>query len=412
MLGRFSLYGFLKNQKYYEPFMILLFLERGFSFTQIGILVAFREICINLFEVPSGTLADMYGRRRCMMMSFASYIISFALFGFVRTYICFFAAMFFFSIGEAFRTGTHKAMIFTWLRLQGRLDEKTRVYGYTRSWSKLGSAFSVIVATLFVIFTESYSSVFYLSIVPYVLGLINFIYYPIELEGTVQKEAVACDLFHNLWTTLRTFKIRHLRLLIAESMAFEGVFNAAKDYLQPVIKSMALALPLLVYMENTRRNAIIVGIVYFALHLLSAWASRNSHRITRYAGGEERGAYFIWKGAFFVYLLLAVALYLKCYNIAVVVFVMLYVMQNLWRPILISRFDEYATETRGATVLSIESQAKSVSTMVAAPLLGIAVDFVNLHGFGGEFWPAGAAGAVIALIIPVFITFHKNNDRR
>jgi len=96
MLARFSIYGFLKNQRYYEPFIILLFLERGFSFTQIGFLVAFREICINIFEVPSGAMADMYGRRRCMMISFTSYIISFALFGFVQTYAHFFAAMFFF----------------------------------------------------------------------------------------------------------------------------------------------------------------------------------------------------------------------------------------------------------------------------------------------------------------------------
>ena len=408
MLARFSIYGFLKNQRYYEPFIILLFLERGFSFTQIGFLVAFREICINIFEVPSGAMADMYGRRRCMMISFTSYIISFALFGFVQTYAHFFAAMFFFAIGDAFRTGTHKAMIFTWLRLQNRLNEKTRVYGYTRSWSKLGSAFSVIIATLFVIFTESYSSVFYLSIVPYVLGLVNFMYYPVELEGQVRKEAALRDVLDNLRTTLRTsMRVRHLRRLIAESMAFEGVFNAAKDYLQPVIKSMALALPLFVYMENTRRSTIIVGMVYFALHLLSAWASRKSHIITQWTGGEEQGASFIWKGVLFVYLVLAVVLYLKWYYVAIAGFVALYVMQNFWRPILISRFDEYATETRGATVLSIESQAKSISTIIVAPFLGIAVDFVTRHGFGGEFWPVGAVGAAIAFIILATVNLHR-----
>ncbi|MBW2631535.1 MAG: MFS transporter [Deltaproteobacteria bacterium] len=408
MLARFSIYGFLKNQRYYEPFIILLFLERGFSFTQIGFLVAFREICINVFEVPSGAMADMYGRRRCMMMSFTAYIISFALFGFVRIYMHFFAAMFFFAIGEAFRTGTHKAMIFTWLRLQGRTDEKTRVYGYTRSWSKLGSAFSIIIATLFVIFTESYSSVFYLSIVPYVLGLVNFMYYPIELEGHVRKGAALRDVLDNLRTTLHTsMRVRHLRRLIVESMAFEGVFNAAKDYLQPVIRSMALALPLFVYMENTRRSAIVVGMVYFALHLLSAWASRKSHRITQCAGGEEQGASLIWKGVLFIYLLLAAVLYLKWYYMAIAGFVALYVMQNLWRPILISRFDEYATEERGATVLSIESQAKSVSTILVAPLLGIAVDYVNMHGLGGAFWPVGAVGAVIAFIILTTVNLQR-----
>jgi len=350
----------------------------------------------------------MYGRRRCMMISFTSYIISFALFGFVQTYAHFFAAMFFFAIGDAFRTGTHKAMIFTWLRLQNRLNEKTRVYGYTRSWSKLGSAFSVIIATLFVIFTESYSSVFYLSIVPYVLGLVNFMYYPVELEGQVRKEAALRDVLDNLRTTLRTsMRVRHLRRLIAESMAFEGVFNAAKDYLQPVIKSMALALPLFVYMENTRRSTIIVGMVYFALHLLSAWASRKSHIITQWTGGEEQGASFIWKGVLFVYLVLAVVLYLKWYYVAIAGFVVLYVMQNFWRPILISRFDEYATETCGATVLSIESQAKSISTIIVAPFLGIAVDFVTTHGFGGEFWPVGAVGAAIAFIILATVNLHR-----
>jgi len=400
MLARFSLYGFLKNQRYYEPFIILLFLERGFSFTQIGLLVAFREICINIFEVPSGVLADMYGRRRCMMLSFTAYIISFALFGSARIYMYFFAAMFFFAIGEAFRTGTHKAMIFAWLRLQGRLDEKTRVYGYTRSWSKLGSAFSIIIATLFVILTESYSSVFYLSIAPYVIGLVNFSYYPIELEGSVRKKAVLHNVLGNMRVTLRTcLKTRHLRRLIAESMAFEGVFNAAKDYLQPVIKSMALALPLFVYMENTRRSSIIVGMVYFALHLLSAWASRKSHTVTQGAGGEKQGAFLIWKAALCIYLLLAVVLYLKWYYMAIAGFVALYLMQNLWRPILISRFDEYATEARGATVLSIESQAKSFSTILVAPILGIAVDFVSMRGFGGEFWPLGAVGTVTALVV-------------
>ncbi|MFQ5651939.1 MAG: hypothetical protein ACE5IY_18545 [bacterium] len=54
MIFHFSLYGFLKNQKYFEPFLILAFLEKGLSFTLIGMLIGFRGICINLLEIPSG----------------------------------------------------------------------------------------------------------------------------------------------------------------------------------------------------------------------------------------------------------------------------------------------------------------------------------------------------------------------
>ena len=78
MLFRFSLYGFLKNQRYFDPFLILVFREKGLSFFQIGILIGFREVCTNLFEIPSGALADLYGRRRAMIFSFCAYIVSFA----------------------------------------------------------------------------------------------------------------------------------------------------------------------------------------------------------------------------------------------------------------------------------------------------------------------------------------------
>ena len=72
MMFRFSLYGFLKNQQYYEPFIILALLEKGQSFTSIGLLVGIRELAITLLEIPSGALADLYGRRRSMVLSFLS----------------------------------------------------------------------------------------------------------------------------------------------------------------------------------------------------------------------------------------------------------------------------------------------------------------------------------------------------
>ncbi|MBT4735493.1 MAG: MFS transporter, partial [Candidatus Marinimicrobia bacterium] len=94
MLFRFSLYGFLKNQRYFEPFLMLAFVEKGLSFLQIGVLFAFREVCVNLFEIPSGAVADLYGRRRAMVVSFAAYIVSLATFAMSTNVAWLFAAMF------------------------------------------------------------------------------------------------------------------------------------------------------------------------------------------------------------------------------------------------------------------------------------------------------------------------------
>jgi hypothetical protein len=184
-------------------------------------------------------------------------------------------------------------------------------------------------------------------------------------------------------------------------MSFEGVFKAAADYLQPVIKNAALLIPVLVAWEETRRSAVLVGIVYLVLYLLSAVASRNSHRLTCHAGGEEGSSRLLWRVVFVLYLGLVPLLYFEYYYAAIIGFVVLYILQNFWRPILICRFDAFATESAGATVLSIESQAKSLSTMIVAPVLGVLVDWVGIRGLGGEFWPVGAVAAVVALMILV-----------
>ena len=143
----------------------------------------------------------------------------------------------------------------------------------------------------------------------------------------------------------------------------------------------------------------MIGVVYLILYLASAYASRKSHKLVEYAKGEESGSRFLWFIALVVYIAMIPLLFFEYYPVAIVAFIALYIIQNFWRPVLISRFDAHATEVSGATVLSIESQAKSLSTMIIAPVLGLTVDYVLAHGLGGEFWPIGIIAAFIALLV-------------
>ena len=416
MLGRFSLYGFLKSQQYHEPFLILAFRQMGLSFFLIGILVAFREVVVNLMEIPSGAVADLFGRRKSMILSSVCYIVSFIVFGVagltaangtistVTILPLLFAAMGLFAIGDAFRTGTHKAMIFAWLRLEGREDERTKVYGYTRSWSKLGSAVSVILAAVFVFATGNYVFVFFFSIIPYVLGIVNFMGYPREIDGNVKKSGSAGDVMRHLTEAL-TVSVRQasLRRLVLESMGFEGFFKATKDYLQPILKAAALPLTAALALGNSlsepQQAALLVGPVFLALYLLSALASRKAYVLVDRHGSEDRAARSLWFISLLILVALAPALYAGWFPVVILGFVALYVMQNLWRPVLISRVAAHSDEAKGATILSIESQAKSVATMIIAPGLGYLVDLARVREIGHlPFWPAAVFGAAVALV--------------
>jgi len=400
MLFRFCLYGFLKNQQYYDPFLILAFRQKGLSFAVIGILIAFREICINLLEIPSGAVADVMGRRRSMIASFLAYIGSFVIFGLCGRPWMLFAAMLLFAVGEAFRTGTHKAMIFDWLDRQGRLPEKTFIYGRTRSWAKLGSAASVVIAAALVFCTEQYSAVFLFCLLPYSLAIVNFLGYPAYLDHSHARGKHAGGVLRTLTSALsRSLRCRPLRRLLIESMGYEGLFKSSKDYVQPVIQLACLALPAALALAERQRVAIAVGTVYFLLYLLGSFASRGAGSFARAAGGDHRSARLLWLMNLAVFALMAGGILAGFAPVTIAAFVLLAVLQNLWRPILVGRVASLAEGEQTATVLSIESQAKSLFVAAVAPLLGWSVDLIAARDHNLSFLPIAAMGIAVSALI-------------
>jgi len=423
MLFRFSLYGFLKNQRYFEPFLILALLARGVPFWLLGVLISVREIAINLMEIPSGAVADVLGRRRSMIASFAAYIVSFVLFAFATParlgqagmIAGLFAAMVLFSVGEAFRTGTHKAMIFAWLRRQGRADEKTKVYGFTRSWSQIGSAVCALIAPVLVIVFRDYEVVFLACLVPYALNIVNFLSYPSYLDGDTGRRRNVGEVVATLAAALRrSLRHRPLRRLLAESMGFEGTFKVSKDFLQPVLKTAAVGVlagavaswPWLGRLGDVQRTALLVGLVYAVLHVLSSVASRRADALARRAGSDERGGRWLWTMNLGCFVLLSGSLLLGLAGRpgaalagAVVAFVALFILQNFWRPILIGRVADQSDEKQMATVLSVESQCKSLFAAVLAPALWWTVGRTTEWLGEGEplrFLPVGLLGVAVA----------------
>ncbi|MHC4887521.1 MAG: MFS transporter [Planctomycetota bacterium] len=388
MLTHFCLYGFLKNQKYYEPFFLLALLEKGCSFTLIGFLFAFRALTMNLLEIPSGALADCWGRRRTMVLSMGAYILSFLGFALFTHPGLLFLAMAAFAVGEAFRTGTHKAMIFTWLKEQGRDDEKTAVYGTTRSWSQMGSALSGVIAAAIVIFSQSFAWIFWASVLPYLLGILNLSRYPASLDGepssTVSMRSILDHTRTSLTACLWTLSLRRYLL---RSLTFRGCHETTKDYIQPLLQALALGLPFLAGMQEESRTAVLVGAISVILYLLAALASKRAGWIAERLRGGQAAECSLQRLSALLYLILIPLLFFKLYPGAVIAFVLLVVIQNAWRPIYMGCLDEESDDRMGATLLSIDSQAKSLYIMVAAPLLGMAVDH---HGL----WPVAVLGAV------------------
>ncbi len=381
---KFCLYGFLKNLQFFDPFLVLFFREIGISFFQIGVLYSVREIATNLTEIPTGVIADTIGRRTAMVLAFISYIISFALFYLFPSYYVFLIAMVFFAFGESFRSGTHKAMIMEYLKQNDLSRYKVAYYGHTRSWSQIGSAVMALTAGLLVFFTGDYRSVFLYSIAPYLLGMILILSYPKSLdfsreegeskEKTGKKEGI----LKTLKAFLELFTTKKIRRALLSSSLFGSFFKSVKDYIQPILEGLALTLPLLGILEGTQRVAVVSGLLYFLLYLMTSLAARHSSLISERFSSISRGL----NGTFLVQFVLiggiALSLIAGVTLPAVILFIGLYLLENLRRPLMLGYLSDQIKGSVMATGLSGESQLKTLFVAVFSPLFGIAVDRMGL----------------------------------
>lgn len=394
--AKFCAYGFLKNLKFFDPFLVLFLREKGLSFTDIGLLYAIRETATNLLEIPTGLLADALGRRRTMAVSFLGYIISFLMFTESVGFPTLILAMLFFSVGEAFRTGTHKAMIFEYLRIKGIESYKVHYYGHTRAWSQTGSAISALLAALIVATAASYRSVFIASIIPYLLDLVLILSYPKELDG----ESVALEwkrirqrlagAGRNFW---QTFRDRGRLGAVAAAALYSGYYKALKDYLQPVLKILALSLPLLTSENEFVRTAIVVGTVYSGIYFLTAVASRRAgtfaesrpdlpsalNRATLIGALAGGGA--------------GLALWQGYSSLAVICFIGVYMVENLRKPISVGFVSEQVDSAILTAVLSVQSQLESLLCGLFALVLGILADRLGI----------GLALAILSTMLVLFL---------
>lgn len=392
------MYGFLKNLRFFEPFLLLILLGKGLSYLEIGTLYAAREISINILEIPSGLLADTVGRRLTMVFSLLSYILSFLIFYAVSSYFLLFFAMIAFAFGDAFRTGTHKAMIFDYLHSKGWDSQRTYYYGHTRAWSQWGSALSALVAAVLVFWQGSYKSVFLFTTIPYTLNLFLILSYPKSLDGPHHAdERKISEVFMTVLRSLvSSIKDPRLMRTIANQSLYSGYYKACKDYLQPILKTLALSLPLLLSFGDEKRTALMVGLVYAVLYAATAFVSSRSGAFAKRFKHLSTPLNVTMLLGLALGLFSGLFLHLAWVVVAVVLYLGIYLLENLRKPMGITYVSERMKQDSLASALSVESQAESLVTAGIALLLGL---FSTLFGVGMGILIVSAICILLALLV-------------
>lgn len=400
---KFGFYGLLKNLRFFEPFLLLFFLENGLSFIQIGLLYSIREAIIYIFEIPSGVFADRFGKRNELMICFILYILSFIGFFLAYDFIMFAVAMVLFGFGEALRSGTHKAMIMEYLDINHIKERKSKVYGFTRSYSNIGSTISSIIGIILILITPDIRYLFLVAILPYIADTFLILSYPSYLN---QKQDVTFNfkdfLKENVMSVVYVFKNKQLLNNVIESSGFTAIYKTVKDYIQPLL----IAIGVIVIFKDLSladNEKIYLGVIYAIAEFISIFVSLNAYKLENIFD-PKRILQMIW----YIASLTLIVMGIFSHNLIIIVlaFILFYAFQNIRKPFMVEKIGNASNSDKRASVLSIESQITSLFIILFAPLLGYLADHFSI---GSMLVSIGVLMVVIGLLKNTFLRKKQKN---
>ncbi len=372
-INKFGFYGFLKNLRFFEPYLLYyLTIISGLTLFQVGILFSIREIIIYLFEIPSGVIADRYGKKTELVFCFIFYILSFSVFFVATEYYMFIIGMALFGFGEAFRSGTHKAMIMQYLDKNSITTTKSKIYGQTRSMSLLGSMTMSIISIVFIIWLPEIRYLFLLSIIPYIMDMVLIMSYPKYMNKSEAKQFKLKEFLKENYLSVKyALTNKPVRKLLLEASSYQAAFKSIKDYIQPILISITMGVIIFTGFTLEDNLKIYIGLIYAVIYFVSSIASRNAHYVVKKFDNKKTiNAMWGLSGI----IMIVLAFFLKSIFMVFAIFLILYILLNIRRPLMVEQVGDTADPAKRASVLSVESQITSLLVAIFAPILGYIAD--------------------------------------
>ncbi len=359
---KFYLTEFLKTQRYFIPIMILFLQLSNLSYIEIFILYAVESSVIFIMEIPSGVLADKLGKKNILILSRLFLLPSYFIFYIADNFVLFLFAMLFLGLNKAFKSGTHKAFIYDYLKQTNSTVTPSEVYGKGKFWGRMGEALSSLIGG-FIAVKFGYNVVFLFTLIPSVLNIFNALSYEKIEEKHKEKISGSVGIRNHVRDAIKEIREQNIVLkLIINSSIFMICIEITEIYFQP-------------YMVNVSVPLKWFGTIYTIIFILTALGSRYVYLIEKKISRIMIANITGWMG-FIPLLLLGLNINSK---IIIFLFFFIFFIRHIRRPAMTTEINENISSNNRATILSAESFFRSMIKIILLPILGFITEISTIY---------------------------------
>ena len=362
VLWPFYLDALLSPMLFFAPaFMIIYFLGLNLSLFQIGILMTMSPIASLLFEIPTGAIADLYGRKFSVLLGYFLEGISLLLLFFVKDYYSILLIFAFSGIAVTFSSGAKEAWVVDLIKNKN----KRLVHSYfskSQSFDAFAVVVSGIIGSLFVKFF-GLSVIWIIGFFSYILAVLILLF---ASEMHIRKKFSRKDSFSNLKKqsiiSLKYARHHPVILYLFIGLFFSTIAFLFGEYLSfvPFLKSLGFP----DYAFGYFWSAI------WALMIIAPLLSRTFMK----KGKEIK--LMIW-ATIIGSLILLLTFFAKNYAYALIVIFFSLFFYGLQNPVSRTYFHKFIPNKLRATIGSIRGMISSLGGIIGLPLGGYLIDLIG-----------------------------------
>jgi len=364
LLWPFYLTNFLASIFYLLPaFSIVYFINIGLTLTQIGFLIATMPLASLIFEIPTGAIADLYGRKFSVLLGyFLQGVVLLTIF-FTKNYYFLLTIFFLSGITTTLPSGSKEAWIFDLIKKKNK-KYANKYFSKIQIFQFSGLALSGILGALFV-------KQFGISIMWPLSALgcfIGFFILMFSEEIYTKKKSESKSLI-KLWKQSKTsisYSFKHpvlfYLLLSGFFMIISVVFSENLAFI-PFLKDLGFPEYAFGYF-STAISLLLVMAPLFAKKLIGKRTELNFLIFATAIGS----------------IIISLVYFVSNYFLALVIILTSTFFYGLKYPIERPYFHKFIPSKMRATIGSFESMLLSLAGLISLPLGGYLVDLIGARG--------------------------------
>ena len=338
------------------PVVVLFYQDNGLSMQDIFWLKSVYSIAIVVMEVPSGYMADAWGRKKTLLFGSVFGAIGFAFYSFSYEFWAFAVAEIVLGIGQSFVSGADSAMLYDTLKVSGKENQYIKQEGRITSAGNFSEALAGVCGGLLAAVSLRLPFYFQFGVSAIAIPAALLLHEP---------RYHAREVAHSLKSIFGTIRQTFLHAEMRSALLLSSLTGTA---------SLTFAWFVQPYFQEAGLPVTMFGIMWTLLNLSAGFSSILSYKAENFLG-QRNSLFVIIFGLSIGYVFAAWEISLA----GIGILFGFYVLRGIAHPILKDYLNQYTRSEVRATILSLRDFVIRINFAITGPILGYITDHYSLQ---------------------------------